>query len=76
MIQFVVTPAAGKRLIAKAIVQHHAVQSALQTGTIVVVAGTTNGYVAEDLLAAVGQSDGFRRHRIRAFRIGCRQNRV
>lgn len=59
--QFVITPAAGKRLIAKAIVQHPAVQSALKDGTVVVLAGTTNGYVAEELLQAIGQADGFSR---------------
>jgi hypothetical protein len=48
-------------LIGKAVVRHPAVQSALQGGTIVVVAGTTNGYVAEELLALLGQSGGFRR---------------
>ncbi len=61
--QFVVTPAAGKRLIATAIARHEAVVSALQGGTVVVVAGTTNGYVAEELLRATGQADGFSRQR-------------
>jgi len=59
--QFVVTPATGKRMIAKGIARHHAVQSALQTGTVVVVAGTTTGYVAEELLALIGEPDGFDR---------------
>ena len=61
MLQFVITPAAGKRLIAKAMARHDAVASALQDGTVVVVAGTTNGYVAEEILRAIGQADGFRR---------------
>ncbi len=43
MIQIVLTPAAGKRLIAKAIAAHPAIQAALQSSTIVIVAGTTNG---------------------------------
>jgi hypothetical protein len=59
MMPFVVTPAAGKRLIAKAVAQHAAVQHALQSGTVVIVAGTTNGYVAEEILDLVGQRDGF-----------------
>jgi hypothetical protein len=61
--QFIVTPAAGKRLIAKAIVEHPAVQSALESGTVAVIAGTTNGYVAEALLAAIGQGESFSRRR-------------
>jgi len=53
------TPAAGKRLIAKAIAKHAAVSEALQRATIVVVAGTTNGYVAEELLDLIGQKKNF-----------------
>ncbi len=63
MIQVVITPAAGKRLIAKAITNHLAIQTALRSGTIVVVAGTTNGYVAEELLSLCGNADGFSRQR-------------
>ena len=63
MIQCVLTPAAGKRLIAKAIQAHAAVQTALQTGTVVIVAGTTNGYVAEEILRSLGQSKDFVRNR-------------
>ncbi|MBN1867932.1 hypothetical protein JW916_11645 [Candidatus Sumerlaeota bacterium] len=59
MKQFVLTPAAGKRLIAKAMVKHPAVRGALESGTLVIIAGTTNGYVAEEVLAHVGQSEGF-----------------
>jgi hypothetical protein len=61
--QFIVTPAAGKRLIAKAIVEHPAVKSALASGTVAVIAGTTNGYVAEALLAAIGKEASFSRRR-------------
>jgi hypothetical protein len=63
MIQCVLTPAAGKRLIAKAVHVHAAVQSALQSGTVVIVAGTTNGYVAEEILRSLDQSEGFYRNR-------------
>jgi len=63
MMQFVVTPAAGKCLIARAIAQHPAIRSALQAGMVVIVAGSTNGYVAEEVLSAIGQSDGFQRRR-------------
>lgn len=61
MFQTVLTPAAGKRLIAKAIAAHPAIQAALQGGTVVIVAGTTNGYVAEEILRLTGQSPSFSR---------------
>ena len=50
MKQFLVTPSAGKRLIAKALANHPAIRKAVKNGTIVIVAGTTNGYVAEEIL--------------------------
>jgi hypothetical protein len=43
MEQFLITPAAGKRLIAKALAKHPAINEALASGTIVIIAGTTNG---------------------------------
>jgi hypothetical protein len=61
MKQLVLSPAAGKRVIAMALAAHSAVQSALKSGTVVIVAGTTNGYVAEEILKAIGQSEGFSR---------------
>lgn len=61
MKQFVVTPSAGKRLIAKAITSHSAILNALKNGTIVIIAGTTNGYVAEEILKSLKASDGFSR---------------
>lgn len=63
MKQFVITPSAGKRLIAKAMVAHPAITSALNSGTVVIVAGTTNGYVAEEILKTLGLSEGFSRKR-------------
>ncbi|HSW37898.1 MAG TPA: hypothetical protein VLL97_00225 [Acidobacteriota bacterium] len=59
MLQFVLTPAAGKRLIAKGIAAHAAVQAALKSATVVIVAGTTNGYVAEEVLKMLGREEGF-----------------
>ncbi len=59
--QYLLTPSAGKRLIAKGMANHPAVAAALQSGTLVIVAGTTNGYVAEEILASLGQSDAFSR---------------
>jgi len=67
MKQFVLTPAMGKRLIGKAMARHPAVESALAGGTLVIVAGSTNGYVAEEVLQAAGQAEAFAR---RGFRRG------
>lgn len=50
MKQFLITPVMGKRLIAKTIASHPALRKALRNGTVVIVAGTTNGYVAEEIL--------------------------
>lgn len=61
--QFIVTPAAGKRLIAKALAVHPAIQTALRSHTIVIIAGTTNGYVAEEIFAMLGGGEGFSRNR-------------
>ncbi|MBN1426987.1 MAG: hypothetical protein JXB07_01300 [Anaerolineae bacterium] len=63
MRQFVVTPAAGKRLIARALASHPVVEAALQSRTIVIVAGTTNGYVAEEIFAVLGGGEDFTRRR-------------
>jgi hypothetical protein len=63
MLQFVLTPAASKRLIGKALAVHPAVQSALRSATLVIVAGTTNGYAAEEILKGIGQEEGFSRKR-------------
>lgn len=63
MKQFLVTPSAGKRLIAKALATHAAVSNALKNGTIVIVAGTTNGYVAEEIFKTLGGFTVFSRKR-------------
>jgi 6-phosphogluconate dehydrogenase (decarboxylating) len=63
MKQFMLTVAMGKRLLGKAIAIHPAITSALRHGTVVIVAGTTNGYVAEEILNAIGQKDNFTRKR-------------
>jgi len=63
MKQFVITPSCGKRLIGKAVAAHPAIRDALKRGRVVIVAGTTNGYVAEEVLAHIGQADGFVRTR-------------
>ncbi len=63
MIQFVLTPAAGKRLIAKAVIKLPPIQAALKSGVLVIVAGTTNGYVAEEILEHLGKGETFTRKR-------------
>lgn len=56
---FVITPAAGKRLIGRALAAHPAVKAALANGTVVIIAGTTNACAAEEILARIGQGNGF-----------------
>lgn len=63
MKQFVMTPASGKRLIGKALATHVAIRSALDAGTVVIIAGTTNGYVAEEILQTIGRAGDFSRKR-------------
>ena len=59
MKSYILTPAAGKRLIGKALAVHPVVASVLDKGTLVIVAGTTNRYVAEEILSSIGQGEGF-----------------
>lgn len=61
MRQFCVTTSMGKRLIGKAMALHPAIKTVLEKGTLVIIAGTTNGYVAEEILKSLGQSEGFTR---------------
>jgi hypothetical protein len=61
MQQFCVTPVMGKRLIGKAMAEHADIERVLEKGTLVIVAGTTNGYVAEEVLKSLGQAEGFSR---------------
>lgn len=63
MKQFLITPAAGKRLIAKGMAKHIAINKALESGTVVIIAGTTNGYIAEEILNDIGQIEYFSRRR-------------
>ncbi|MFB3892137.1 MAG: hypothetical protein ACE15C_08960 [Phycisphaerae bacterium] len=65
--QFILTSSMSKRLIGKAMAVHPAVQAVLKKGTLVIVAGTTNGYVAEEVLLATSQAARFNR---KGFRRG------
>jgi hypothetical protein len=60
MKQFIVTSSAGKRLIAKALASNQTVLNAAKDGTLVIIAGTTNGYVAVEVLKTL-EIEGFSR---------------
>jgi hypothetical protein len=57
--QYLLTPAAGKRLISKSILFQPLIKDALKTGTVVIISGTTNGYIAEEILREINQVSGF-----------------
>ena len=61
MKQFLITPQAGKRLIALTLAKHPAIAKAIKNGTVVIIAGTTNGYVAEEILKTYKIADDFSR---------------
>ncbi len=63
MIQLLITPAAGKRLIARATAALPEINEALKSGTVAIIAGTTNGYVAEEILKSLGRTEGFTKDR-------------
>ncbi|HEY0196704.1 MAG TPA: hypothetical protein VGC02_03930 [Methanobacterium sp.] len=63
MKQYSITPAAGKRLIARALASSEIIKEAIKRKTLVIVAGTTNGYVAEEILSLINQGEGFSRER-------------
>ena len=56
MKQVLLTVSAGKRLIGKAIANHPEIKKTLTTGTIVIIAGTTNAYVTEEIFALIGET--------------------
>jgi len=61
--QFLITPAAGKRLIAKALAKYPAIKDVLECGTIAIIAGTTNGYVSREILENLHHAEEFSRKR-------------
>jgi len=67
MKQLCVTTSMGKRLIGIAMARHPTIQGVLKEGTLVIIAGTTNGYVAEEILGSLGGAEGFSR---KGFRRG------
>ncbi|MGL1893698.1 MAG: hypothetical protein OCD02_18810 [Spirochaetaceae bacterium] len=67
MKQFCITPAMGKRLIGMGMAQLPEVKKVLEKGTLVIIAGTTNGYVAEEILKVLKLNSNFNR---KGFRRG------
>jgi hypothetical protein len=67
MEQLIVTSSAGKRLIAKGLASNPEVLLVLKKGTLVIVAGTTNGYVAEEVLKSIGVKGFSRKHFFRGI---------
>ncbi|MBR4528895.1 MAG: hypothetical protein IKO80_01320 [Lachnospiraceae bacterium] len=60
-LQLFITPEKGKRLIARGLISRADVSGALREHTVVIVAGTTNGYLAEEAVRYLGLS-GFERN--------------
>ena len=67
MKQLIFTPSAGKRLIAIALAKNPAVLRVLKKGTLVIIAGTTNGYVAEEVLKHLGVKGFSKKHFFRGI---------
>lgn len=63
MKQIMLTSAAGKRLIGKGLAAHSEIKRVLNQGTLVIIAGTTNGYVAEEIFALTGEKQKLNRQR-------------
>ncbi len=55
----------GKRLIARALLKHPHIKKVLNKGTLVIIAGSTNGYVAEEILSSAEQAQDFLREGFR-----------
>lgn len=56
---YLLTPAAGKRLIAKAVLNLEQMKEALISNTIVIVSGTTNSYLVEELFKVLNIEEDF-----------------
>ena len=61
--QFLLSPAAGKRIIAKSMLYLPSIIEALEKRTIVIIAGTTNGYICEEILEKTNQISDFSKKR-------------
>jgi hypothetical protein len=56
MKQVLLTVSAGKRLIGKAMAAHPEIKRTLSLGTIVIIAGTTNAYIAEEIFSLIRET--------------------
>ncbi len=61
--QYFLSPAAGKRLIAKAFLHIPSILEALENRTLVIIAGTTNGYIVEEIFKLKNQDSEFSKKR-------------
>lgn len=57
--EFILTVSMGKRLIARGLMAEPAVRRAMTEHRLLIVSGTTNAYVAEEALRAIGDSTPF-----------------
>lgn len=64
---FMLTVSMGKRLIAKGLMNNEEVKNAMMNHRLLIMSGTTNGYVAEEALKAIGDTTPFDK---RVFRRG------
>jgi hypothetical protein len=67
MKQFIVTSQAGKRLIGKALATNPTIVNAAKNNTLVIIAGTTNGYIAEEILKHLNIKGFSRKHFFRGL---------
>jgi hypothetical protein len=67
MKQFILTVSAGKRLIGKALAANPTVQNAAKNGTLVIIGGTTNGYITEELFKTLNIKGFSRKHFFRGL---------
>jgi len=59
LMQVILTVAESKRLIAKGVAAHPLVQRAITDGLVIIARGSTNGYVAEEILGKTIAKAGF-----------------
>jgi len=57
--QITLTPSESKRLIAKSLLKHDKIKKALKSGTLVINLGSTNAYVAEEILKKSMEKERF-----------------
>jgi len=67
MKQFLITSQAGKRLIGKALAVNPMIVNAAKNNTLAIIAGTTNGYIAEELLKHLNINGFSRKHFFRGL---------